>query len=102
MEKEKEAEYAGTLEITNKTGKIVTSSVISGFSICNSIYSSEQKTEQDGVQIKLKDIQIQDDRDIPEDVIRTLIRKMITLPEEDTEFLRKDIPDEIWTIMTNH
>jgi hypothetical protein len=54
------------------------------------------------VQIKLKDIQIQDDRDIPEDVIRTLIRKMITLPEEDTEFLRKDIPDEIWTIMTNH
>ena len=102
MDKEKEVEYTGALEITNKTGKIVTSSVVSGFSFCKSIQSAEQKRENNGTQIKLKDTWIRDNQDIPEEVIRTLIQKLIALPEEDTEFLRKDIPDEIWTILTNH
>ena len=96
--KEKEAEYTGTLEITNKTGKIVTSSVLSGFSIGESIQPDTQKKEQTGSQI----IKITGNEDIPEDAIRALIQKMLTLPDEDTEFLRKDIPDEIWKLLTNH
>ena len=96
--KEKEAEYTGTLEITNKTGKIVTSSVMSGFSIGESIQPDTQKKEQTGSQI----ITITGNEDIPEEAIRALIQKMLTLPDEDTEFLRKDIPDEIWKLLTNH
>ena len=98
MSKEKEAEYAGTLEITNKTGKIVTSSVMSGFSISESIQSDTQKKERNGSQI----IMTQDNEGIPEEAIRILIQKMMTLPEEDTVFLRKDIPDEIWKLLTNY
>ena len=95
---EKEAEYTGTLEITNKTGKIVTSSVMSGFSIGESYQPDTQKKEQTGSQI----IKITGDKGIPEEAIRALIQKMMTLPDEDTEFLRKDIPDEIWKLLTNH
>ena len=98
MSKEKEAEYAGTLEITNKTGKIVTSSVMSGFSISESIQSDTQKKERNGSQI----IMTPDNEGIPEEAIRILIQKMMTLPEEDTVFLRKDIPDEIWKLLTNY
>ena len=102
LEKEKDAEYAGTLEITNKTGKIVTSSVHSGFSIGQSSYSERIKAEQNDNQICLKDMKIAENGDLPEKVISVLIRKMMTLPDEDTEFLRKDIPDEIWKLLTNH
>lgn len=97
LDKEKEAEYAGTLEITNKTGKIISSSVMSGFSISESIQPNTQKKEQTGSQII-----IQDNEGIPEEAICTLIRKMLTLPDEDTEFLQKDIPDEIWILLTNY
>ena len=96
--KEKQAEYAGTLEITNKTGKIVTSSVILGFGYEESIQSESHKRDQNDTQI----IKIQENEGIPEEAIRTLIQKMITLPDDDTEFLRKDIPDELWAILTNH
>ena len=98
VSKEKEAEYAGTLEITNKTGKIVTSSVTSGFSISESNLSDTQKKEQAGSQI----IMITDHEGIPEEAIRILIQKMMTLPDEDTEFLRKDIPDEVWKLLKNY
>ena len=56
-----------------------------------------QKKEQTGSQII-----IQDNEGIPEAAIRTLIRKMMTLPDEDTAFLQKDIPDEIWILLTNY
>jgi hypothetical protein len=98
VSEEKESENAGTLEITNKTGKIVTSSVLSGFSIGESIQSETQKKEQTGSQI----IMTPDNEGITEETIRILTQKMMTLPDEDTEFLRKDIPDEIWKLMTNY
>ena len=64
---------------------------MSGFSISETIQPNTQKKEQTGSQII-----IQDNEGIPEAAIRTLIRKMMTLPDEDTAFLQKDIPDEIW------
>ena len=98
VSEEKESENAGTLEITNKTGKIVTSSVLSGFSIDESIQSETQKKEQTGSQI----IMTPGNEGITEETIRILTQKMMTLPDEDTEFLRKDIPDEIWKLLTNY
>ena len=102
MDKEKESEYKGTLEITNKTGKIITSSVMTGISFGESANSDALMNGQTDTRHEPISIQIDDNEEIPEEAIRILIQKIMTLPEEDIEFLRKDIPDELWKIITNH
>lgn len=102
LDKEKEREYTGTLEITNKTGKIVTSSVSFGLSIGQSLQDDLIKKETTATQTDLTNVMVAEYGDISEEAVRVLIRRIMALPEEDTEFLRKDIPDDLWEMLTNH
>ena len=98
--KEKEAEYTGSLEITNKTGKIITSRILAGLQIGLPadlhITPSERSYSQQNENKTGETVS----QSVNADIVHILIRKMISLPEEDNEFLRKDIPDDIWETLT--
>ena len=92
IQKEKEDEYSGTLEITKKTGKIIKNSSVSRFSISshNSILNETPEKRKTDIPPDLTEEKVQ------QEAIRMLIRKMVMLPKEDTEFLNKDIPEDMW------
>ena len=93
--RENASEYTGTIEITDNSGKIVTSSMKASVSISPGtglsfpedrdihtvdISGTDGFSSWDPVQDKLN---------------RILVRKLISLPEEEIDFLIKDIPEEI-------
>ncbi len=102
LEKEKDDEYSGTLEITDKTGKIITSRVSAGLHIGSSegVFSAQpdnmysQPTEENDKNM--------DSEEIPADIVRILIRRFMSMPDEDVEFLRRDIPEETWEMLKNY
>ena len=94
--KGKKGEYAGTLEITNNSGKIVTSDVVSGISIspCGSLsdFHADPATSTD-----IPDISERlTDAELNSAISEILIRKLLTLPAEDLDFLSRDIPEDVW------
>ena len=96
LQKENSDEYNGTIEITNYSGKIVTSSA--EYSVCVSRgtnltipdnHFAQESEDRSG------------DKSFSEDLIRDqladmLIRRLLLLPDEDIRFLNMDIPEEIW------
>ena len=96
LEKENMDEYRGTIEITGKTGKIVTSSITFCFGItpCEKLTAPSTGNLQDSGETD----------DAPEisgganspDTYQILIRRLLTLPGEDLDFLSQDIPEDIW------
>ena len=104
IQKENGSEYNGILEITNKKGKIVTSSIKSGISLSAgaSIRNQSVSTNTD-----LEDhpavYQAEQDRTgIQTDFLQILIPKLLDLPKEDLSFLSKDIPDDIWNALMQY
>ena len=93
--KENDSGYAGTIEITNNSGKIVTSCFAvrvkivpaDGLSVPDAANEvSAGSAEADG-----------EEADPVQDRINSiLIRKLLTLPQEDLGFFSTDIPDELW------
>ena len=98
--KENSGEYDGTLEITDYSGKIVTSSVKVRVCLGPSSGPVFQETDKtgfgDGSEM---DSGISAD-DLQNQIIAVLIRKMMTLPTDDTSFLSQDIPEDIWMSLT--
>ena len=43
-----------------------------------------------------------DSEEIPADIVRILIRRFMSMPDEDVEFLRRDIPEETWEMLKNY
>lgn len=102
LQKEKEAEYSGTLEITDKTGKIITSRVSAGLQIGTPEAIYPAQTEKIYTQQTEGTAKDKDSEGIPADIVRILIRKFMSMPDEDVEFLRRDIPDETWEMLKNY
>ncbi len=99
MEKEIDQSYGGTIEITNKTGKIEISSI----KMSVTVYQPDNmlpQINQDAVNTDINKIEEQSDETLYREIYSHLIRKLITLPESDTEFLRKDIPENLWYSIT--
>ena len=95
MKQENDHSYTGTIEITNKTGKIEMNSI----QIPVVFYRTDTLPSQihrDAVSTENSMIEEQNDETLYREIYSLLIRKVITLPETDTEYLRKDIPENLW------
>lgn len=104
IRKENGPEYNGILEITNKKGKIVTSSIKSGISLCagESIRNLSVSTSTD-LEDQMPVYQAESDMTGKQtDFLQILIPKLLELPKEDLIFLSKDIPDEIWNALVQY
>lgn len=99
LKKENDSEYSGTIEINHYSGKIVTSSIGSDihvsaggkFNIPDNVSARLAAPETGATDSGTESVQ--------DEMNRTLIRRMLTLPEEDLEFLRKDIPEDVWNTL---
>ena len=94
--KEKKQEYDGTLEITCKTGTIVTSGVKTRIHIapCGKLTAADagmEKGSKDGRKAPREDLQKKMDA--------ILVRKLMALPSEDLGFLSLDIPEDDWNTL---
>ena len=96
LQKENDSEYAGTIEITNNSGKIVLSSIAASVRIAsgNPLHFPETQDlqlirvsddDQASVMDRLSDMQN-----------RILIRRLLSLPTEDLAFFSMDIPKDVW------
>ncbi len=96
IRKENESEYSGTIEITDNSGKIMTSSITSALRIspCGELSGIP------GLPATATDIRPETGENGEEEITsamdRILIRKLLTLPAEDLEFLNRDIPRDVW------
>ena len=97
VKKENEAEYSGTIEITDNSGKIVTSAYTAGIRIVSGSGLSVP-TSVNEIPADPREDAGEDASDPVQDRINSiLIRKMLTLPQEDLGFFSTDIPAELWT-----
>ena len=93
-------ECSGTLEITEYSGKIVISDIVSDISVCRS--DPVRITEKaDAKSIDISGPSGQEAlKSLEQALAVQLIRSMLALPKEDTVFLSEDIPDEVWNTLT--
>lgn len=102
--KENRSEYNGILEITNKKGKIVTSSIKTGIRLGA---GESMKTPSVSTNTDLEYMPAGHDagaelNDTQMDFTQVLVQKLLELPKEDLSFLSKDIPDEIWNTLIQY
>ena len=96
--------YNGILEITNKKGKIVTSSIKTGIRLGA---GESMKTPSVSTNTDLEYMPAGHDagaelNDTQMDFTQVLVQKLLELPKEDLSFLSKDIPDEIWNTLIQY
>ena len=96
LQKENDADYSGTIEITNNSGKIVTSSIQAGIRI----YQGEELSEPATGTAHTADVSNPDNSDpgsaVQDRMNSLLIRRLLVLPAEDLQFFSLDIPEEVW------
>ena len=96
LEKENGDEYSGTIEITNKSGKIITSSTTYSVCVCKGRevaaqeYISDQKTDA------LTENESDSEEMIRDKLSVALIRRLLLLPSEDITIFSMDIPEDVW------
>ena len=96
IKKENTDEYSGTLEITCISGKITISSILSVLRIsAREPINWPAPSEATATDIPSETKRHTEDelRSITE---QTIIRRLLALPEEDLDFLCKDIPEDVW------
>ena len=96
IRKDQEDEYSGTLEIQRNSGKILISSVKTGIRI--SPYTPDEGSGTDAASGTGKGKYTEEELQSAMDSL--LIRKLLTLPAEDLDFLNRDIPDDVWKSIT--
>ena len=101
IKKENDKEYNGLLEITNYSGKIMNSRMETRLHIsaCDPVKIPENKLLT-AINSESSDRQ-RTENDLRFMLSSILIHKLISLPQEDIQFLRKDIPEETWSTITN-
>lgn len=92
MRKENDSQYSGTLEITNKKGKITISSIQCGF--CMS--AAEGNSITFPVAQSFKDAGKASKEEVLRRMESILIRGLVKLPPSDTNFMSSDIPGDVW------
>ena len=102
--KENRSEYNGILEITNKKGKIVTSSIKTGIRIGagERMKTASVSTNTDLEYMPSGHVAGSELNDMQTDFTRVLVQKLLELPKEDLGFLSRDIPDEIWNTLIQY
>ena len=99
MKKENESEYSGTIEIANNSGKIVTSST----QYTVRVIPGKELTEPESI-AECTSANPDPDTESGEELLRqrldsVLLRKLLSLPPEDTEFFSLDIPQDVWNTL---
>ena len=89
-------EYSGTIEITEKKGKIINSSLICNMDISHSAGINDANIWEDRPENTQGTIVKSEKEGLQNRIYSIIIRKLLSLPAEDIEFLRQDIPDDLW------
>ena len=91
-------------EITNKKGKIVTSSIKTGIRLGagESMKRPSVSTNTDLEYMPAGHDAGAELNDTQTDFTQVLVQKLLELPKEDLSFLSKDIPDEIWNTLIQY
>lgn len=96
VKKENDAEYAGTIEITNNSGKIITSCFTVRIRISPAAGLAVPSFTNE-YQAGISETDAEDaDNTVLDRLNSILIRKLLTLPQEDLGFFSTDIPAEDW------
>ncbi len=94
--KENDSGYAGTIEFTNNSGKIVTSC----YTVRVKIVPGSVPDLPDAVKEVNAGSPAEDGKEaadpVQDRINSILIRKLLTLPQEDLGFFSTDIPEELW------
>lgn len=100
LNRENDDESFGTLEITTKTGKIDTCRMNTGIVLSSYKGFTEYET---GFITSFRDEGGNglDTPELQDGIMRSLIRKLILLPESDILFLNRDIPAETWNSLVD-
>ena len=96
LSKENESEYKGTIEITNYSGKIVISSILADLAVSPGRLLSLPENGSKKAIRETTTVPLSGTDPVQVQLNSILIQKLLTLPDEDTAFFRKDIPDSIW------
>ena len=96
VRKENGQEYSGTIEITYKTGKIVTSSIQAGITVSAGKETGPAgRSESVPVNARSEEGKILAEQ-LENQARSILAGRMLKLPREDTDFLNQDIPADVW------
>ena len=85
------SEYSGTIEITNNSGKIITSSL----QIAVHVFPGKELTAPGPGTLNVAET-ISGNDPVHDQINSMLIRRLLVLPAEDLVFLSMDIPDDDW------
>ena len=88
LKKEKDAEYDGTIEITDYSGKIVVSSIRAEISVSSNVQAVKDKADTVPVHLSSEEVK--------ERISSVFIRRLLLLPADDISFLSQDIPVNVW------
>lgn len=100
VKKENEGEYAGSLEITDYSGKIMISRMTIGLTISDGVHFSMPETASVRVISTEEQNRKKEEEDLQTEMARILVSRLMELPKEDLAFLSSDIPDDIWDMIS--
>ena len=96
LKKENGSEYSGTIEITNNSGKIETSSTKYTIRVTPGRTLSEPGLTAGQIQAEPAENTPSGEKTLQQTLDSVLIRKLLSLPPEDTAFFSMDIPEDVW------
>lgn len=96
LRKENDADYSGTIEITNYSGKIVISSIQAGIKIYKGEKLAAPANPTAGMSDELNPDDTERENEVQERMNSLLIRRLLKLPAEDLLFFSLDIPEDAW------
>ena len=100
LKKENDGEYEGSLEITDYSGKIITSRIQTGISLSTGRKLSMPESDSARVVLQESPEREKTEEELQEKITNMLLNRLMLLPKEDLDFFSRDIPDDIWSTIT--
>ena len=100
MKKENSGEYTGTLEITEYSGKIITSGIKASVSAGPGAAANLPAVPETALPQPGSEQEQADSERLQQIIESLLVRRLLALPESDLEFFSKDIPEDAWNAVT--
>ena len=102
---ESTGEYKGTLEFTDYSGKIVKNKVLVHLLLQKDdhlIWPGAGLTEaESGIPLTVENAENKGEFSLEETIAGIIVRKLLSLPEEDLEYFSNEIPESMWTELIN-
>ena len=100
VRKENNGEYEGSLEITDYSGKIITSRIQTGIRLSSGRKLSMPESDSARVVFQDSPERKKTEEELQTKIENILLNRLMLLPKEDLDFFSRDIPDDIWSTIT--